>query len=95
MSNNTRKRIWPVSLVAALGLVVVLAAFVAFGMQPGVSQAQGDPPPNPFATPEPTGEPPPNPFAHPRRRLRATATVTATATATATAEQLRRPCRWT
>ncbi len=57
MSNNTRKRIWPVSLVAALGLVVVLAAFVAFGMQPGVSQAQGDPPPNPFATPEPTTPP--------------------------------------
>ena len=65
MSNNTRKRIWPVSLVAALGLVVVLAAFVAFGMQPEVSQAQGEPPPNPFATPEPTGEPPPNPFATP------------------------------
>ena len=71
MSNNTRKRIWPVSLVAALGLVVVLAAFVAFGMQPEVSQAQGEPPPNPFATPtpeptpEPTMEPTPEPTAEP------------------------------
>ena len=65
MSNNTRKRIWPVSLVAALGLVVVLAAFVAFGMQPGVSQAQGDTPTNPFATPEPTPSPSPTPTTQP------------------------------
>lgn len=45
MSNKTRKRIWPVSVVAVIGMVAILAALAVTAYMPGVSQAQGAPPP--------------------------------------------------
>ena len=45
MSNKTRKRIWPVSVVAVIGMVAILAALAVTAFVPGVSQAQGAPPP--------------------------------------------------
>lgn len=46
MSNKTRKRIWPVSVVAVIGMVAILAALAVTAFTPGVSQAQvGAPPP--------------------------------------------------
>ncbi len=45
MSNKTRKRIWPVSVVAVIGMVAILAALAVTAMMPGASQAQGAPPP--------------------------------------------------
>ena len=45
MSNKTRKRIWPVSVVAVIGMVAILAALAATALMPAVSQAQGAPPP--------------------------------------------------
>ena len=45
MTYKTRKRIWPVSLVAVIGMVAVLAALAATALMPGAIQAQGAPPP--------------------------------------------------
>ena len=67
MSNKTRKHIWPVSLIAALGIVAVLALMAATVWMPGPAQAQSGPT-NPFgATPVPGTTPtgPTNPFATP------------------------------
>ena len=73
MSNKTRNHIWPVSLIAALGIVAVLALMAATVWMPGPAQAQ-DGPSNPFAVPPPGTTPtgPTNPFATPS----ATPTVT-------------------
>ena len=66
MSDKTRKHIWPVSLITALGIVAVLALMAATVWMPGSAQAQGGPP-NPFVTPMPGTTPagPTNPFATP------------------------------
>ena len=66
MSNKTRNHIWPVSLIAALGIVAVLALMAATVWMPGPAQAQ-DGPSNPFAAPPPGTMPtgPTNPFATP------------------------------
>ena len=40
MSETTRKRIWPVSLVATLGVVTMLAIMAATIWVPGTAQAQ-------------------------------------------------------
>ena len=39
MSNKTRKRIWPVSLVMSIAIVGALAAFLVLAANPGASQA--------------------------------------------------------
>ena len=39
MSNKTRKRLWPASLVMAVAIVGVLAAFLALGTTPGNTEA--------------------------------------------------------
>ena len=39
MSNKTRKRIWPVSLVMSIAIVGALAAFLVLATNPGASQA--------------------------------------------------------
>ena len=46
MSNKTRKRIWPVSLVAAMGVVAMLAVLAVAALTPPAAQAQ-----QPFAPP--------------------------------------------
>ena len=46
MSNKTRKRIWPVSLVAAIGVVAMVAALAVVALTPNAAQAQA-----PFAPP--------------------------------------------
>lgn len=40
MSNKTRKRIWPVSLATAIGVVAMLAVVAAMAWAPGSAQAQ-------------------------------------------------------
>ena len=64
MINKTRKHISPVALLAALGVVAVLAVMAAVVWLPSSAQAQSGPS-NPFApataTPTPGG--PSNPFA--------------------------------
>ena len=78
MSNKTRKHIWPVSLITALGIVAVLALMAATVWMPGSAQAQGGPT-NPFqATPVPGTTPtgPTNPFATPSATPSATPAVT-------------------
>ncbi len=73
MSNKTRKRIWPVSLVAVLGVLAMLAMMaVATAGTPAPTLAQGDPA-NPFggtpSTPTPTDDgngDPSNPFGRDR-----------------------------
>ena len=66
MTYKTRKHIWPVSLVAALGVVALLAFMVMAGTSGPVQAQSDDPPPNPFApstTPvDPPTDAPPNPF---------------------------------
>ena len=42
MTNKTRKRIWPVSLVMSLAIIGALAAFLVLVTNPGASQAQPD-----------------------------------------------------
>ena len=42
MSNKTRKHIWPVSLVMAIGIIGALAAFLVLAGTPGSTQAQDD-----------------------------------------------------
>ena len=67
MSNKTRKHIWPVSLITALGIVAVLALMAATVWMPGSAQAQSGPT-NPFqATPVPGTTPtgPVSPFPTP------------------------------
>ena len=67
MSNKTKKHIWPVSLLTALGIVAVLALMAATVWMPGPAQAQSGPS-NPFlATPVPGTTPtgPGNPFPTP------------------------------
>ena len=66
MSNKTRKHIWPVSLITALGIVAVFALMAATVWMPGPTQAQSGPT-NPFATPAPGTTPtgPTDPFATP------------------------------
>ena len=44
MSNKTRKRIWPVSLLAAIAAVAMLAVVAGTVWTPGTAQAQGPPP---------------------------------------------------
>ena len=60
MKKVTRKHFWPVSLVAALAVIGLLAAVMALAGAPGAALAQ-DPPPNPFTpptvTPTTTGTP--------------------------------------
>ena len=45
MSNKTRKRIWPVSMGAAIGVVAMLAMLAATMWMPGNAQAQTAPVP--------------------------------------------------
>ena len=47
MSKKTRKHIGPVSLVMALAIIGALAAFLVLATNPGASQAQPAPPPDP------------------------------------------------
>ena len=42
MSNKTRKRIWPGSLVMSIAIVGVLAAFLVLANNPGSLMAHGD-----------------------------------------------------
>ena len=66
MSNKTRKHIWPVSLTAALGIMVMLAMMAAVVWTPGPAFAQGGAPSNPFGTPPADGgDGPTNPFTPP------------------------------
>ena len=65
MSNKTRKHIWPVSLTAALGIMVMLAMMAAVVWTPGPAFAQGGGPSNPFGTPPDDGSGPTNPFTPP------------------------------
>ena len=53
MSNKTRKRIWPVSLLAAIAAVAMLAVVGAMAWTPGAAQAQSPlfPPANLAASP--------------------------------------------
>ena len=44
MNYKTRKRIWPVSFAAALGVVAMLALLTATVLMPGAAQAQTAPP---------------------------------------------------
>ena len=53
MTNITRKRIWPVSLVATLGVIAMLAILAAVMWPTGAAQAQGLPPA--FPPGKPTG----------------------------------------
>ena len=39
MTNQTRKRIWPVSLAVSIGIVGVLAAFLVLAANPATTQA--------------------------------------------------------
>ena len=55
MNYKTRKRIWPVSFAAALGVVAMLALLTATVLMPGATQAQMiTPPPDPFLLGAPT-----------------------------------------
>ena len=53
MNYKTRKRIWPVSFAAALGVVAMLALLTATVLMPGAAQAQTEPP-DPLALGAPT-----------------------------------------
>ena len=59
MKNTTRKHIWPVSVVMALAVIGMLAAFVALSALPGTAQAQDPPPPPALPGTTPAGTPPP------------------------------------
>ena len=61
MTNKTRKRIWPVSLVMAIAFIGAVAAIVAIAALPGTASAQPAPPTAPGTTPTPGGGPPPPP----------------------------------
>ena len=68
MNNKTRKRIWPVSLAAVLGVVAMLAMMAVAVGTPAPILAQGDSPANPFSGPPAPpsggddGDGPSNPF---------------------------------
>ena len=65
MTDKIRKRLGPVSVVATIAVLGILAAFIALAALPDITSAQGPPPPPPppGATPAPApgGGPPPPP----------------------------------
>ena len=63
MTDKIRKRLGPVSVVATIAVLGILAAFIALAALPDITSAQGPPPPPPppGATPAPSGGGPPPP----------------------------------
>ena len=64
MTNTIRKRLGPLSVVATIAVLGVLAAFIALAAMPEGASAQGNtpPPPPPPVTPAPTDPPAPEPM---------------------------------
>ena len=72
MTDKIRKRLGPVSVVATIAVLGLLAAFIALAALPDITSAQGPPPPppppsgdGPPAPPGGDGPPPPQPTAEP------------------------------
>ena len=61
MTDKIRKRLGPVSVVATIAVLGLLAAFIALAALPDITSAQGPPPP----PPPPSGDGPPAPPAPP------------------------------
>ena len=61
MTDTIRKRLGPVSVVATITVLGILAAFIALAALPDIASAQGPPPP----PPPPSGDGPPAPPAPP------------------------------
>ena len=64
MTDKIRKRLGPMSVVATIAVMGLLAAFIALAVLPETASAQPAPPPPPGTTPTPTpggGGPPPPP----------------------------------
>ena len=61
MTDTIRKRLGPVSVVATIAVLGLLAAFIALAALPETASAQPAPPPPPGTTPTPGGGPPPPP----------------------------------
>ena len=61
MTDKIRKRLGPVSVVATIAVLGILAAFIALAALPDITSAQGPPPP----PPPPSGDGPPAPPAPP------------------------------
>ena len=61
MTDKIRKRLGPVSVVATIAVLGLLAAFIALAALPDITSAQGPPPP----PPPPSGDGPPPPPAPP------------------------------
>ena len=62
MTDRIRKRLWPVSVVATIAVLGLLAAFIALAALPNSASATSHlppPPPLPGATPPPSGPPAP------------------------------------
>ena len=59
MTDKIRKRLGPVSVVATIAVLGLLAAFIALAALPDITSAQGPPPPPP--PPSGDGPPPPPP----------------------------------
>ena len=59
MTDKIRKRLGPVSVVATIAVLGILAAFIALAALPDITSAQGPPPPPP--PPSGDGPPPPPP----------------------------------
>ena len=70
MTDKIRKRLGPVSVVATIAVLGLLAAFIALAALPDITSAQGPPPPPPPPSgdgppPPPSGDGPPPPPAPP------------------------------
>ena len=68
MTDKIRKRLGPVSVVATIAVLGLLAAFIALAALPDITSAQGPPPPPP--PPSGDGPPPTDRLRVARRRLR-------------------------
>ena len=76
MTDKIRKRLGPVSVVATIAVLGILAAFIALAALPDITSAQGPPPPPPPPSgdgpppppPPPSGDGPPAPPAPPEQQ---------------------------
>ena len=57
MTNTIRKRLGPMSVVATIAVLGLLAAFIALAALPETASAQPAPPPPPGTAPPPSGHP--------------------------------------